>query len=419
MAALKKQGKTVQPFKTGPDFIDPGIHRLVTGRISRNLDLWMCGQDYVNRSLNEHSYGADAVVIEGVMGFYDGIERSTAALSETIGAKVILVIDAYGMAESAGAIIKGFNEYGSKIDGVIFNRVGSKGHYERLAASTGDIEPLGYLKRDIEFMIPERYLGLLVAEESPLSGDAVDALASAVTETIDIDRISELAMPNSGDVSSIMSANADVRIAVAKDKAFCFYYEDNFDLLRRDGAELIDFSPLEDSTLPEGIDALYIGGGYPEMHATALMKNTSMRNSIKSWVRSGRPAYAECGGLMYMGSEIDKDGELFEMTGALPYSSRMLDRRAALGYREAEPETDCMLGRSGNRLRGHEFHYSEINERIDEEGLRYNVLGEEDQRITSASYLNTLVSYTHIHLGSAPDAASWMVKFIRNIKDAG
>jgi len=422
LAALKKQGIEVQPFKAGPDFIDPGLHTLITGRVSRNLDLWICGPDYVRQCMNRHSAGAGAVVIEGVMGLFDGAERSSAALAKTLGAKVLLVVDAYGMAESAGAILKGFNEYGSGIDAVIFNRVGSRRHYERLrSAVPNGIEALGYLPRDAAYSIPERHLGLTTAEEAEVDSDFIDSLCEAVTGNIDMYRVRELARPEAEAPRAQTEGHPPrVRLAVARDKAFCFYYEDNLDMLRAAGAELVFFSPISDNALPEGIEGVYLGGGYPEVHALRLSANSGMLESIRDWVSNGRPLYAECGGLVYLGCSVRADGEVHRMAGALPYECELLEKRAALGYREARLEADCILGPSGAVLKGHEFHYSRISESHLEQGVIYNVMGEQTcskRGPGSVMYRKTLASYTHLHLGSGPEAAGWIVNFIKGDRD--
>ncbi len=419
LSALGRLGRKVQAFKAGPDFIDPGLHGLATGRPSRNLDLWMCGEDYVNDCLRRYSAGADAVVVEGAMGLYDGGKRSTAALARVIGAKVVLVVDAYGMAESAGAVLKGFGEYGLPLDAVIFNRAGSESHYERLRAAADGVEPLGYVPRDVTFGIPERHLGLLVAEESPFKEGSLDALAGAVMEHVNIERVFELSRETGGSPVSCIEKPGpdlpDLRVAVARDRAFCFYYEDNLDMLSEAGAELIPFSPLSDRAVPEGADALYIGGGYPEMHAAGLSENMEMAESIREFAECGSPVYAECGGLMYLGEGLyDADGTFYPMAGVLPFKSAMLKKRAALGYREVRMGRDCVLGREGETLRGHEFHYSEVSQKGDKEGVSYNVLGEEGGRVCSALYRATLASYTHVHFGSRPGAARHFIEFIKD-----
>ena len=294
MCGIAEKGRIVQPFKAGPDFIDSGLHKLAAGRTSRNLDLWMCGEAYVRNTFLHHG-DADAAVIEGVMGLYDG-SASTAALAGVLSVPVVLVIDGYGMAESAAPIIRGMREWGADrlgidVRGVIFNRVASVRHYERLRAGVEGVTPLGYLPRDASFAIPHRHLGLVVAEEAPITPGDIDRLAGAVLEHIDIDALEDLSastFPFSfAGREERRAVSPAARIAVASDAAFCFYYEDNIDLLREAGAEMIFFSPLADARLPAGIDAVYIGGGYPELYAKGFPP--TLRCSVISARGARRP----------------------------------------------------------------------------------------------------------------------------------
>lgn len=426
LAALKKRGLKVQPFKAGPDFIDAGLHGAVTNRPSRNLDQWMCGGDYVLASFNRHAAQADIAVIEGVMGLYDG-DFSTANLASLLQTPVVLVVDCFGMAESAGAVVKGFLEfalrsqehsqtlgaggvrssaYGVKTKdlrfaGVIFNRVASEGHYHRLKEGVRDAPVLGYLPRELDFEIPHRHLGLTTAEEGPLTADKIERLADTILKHVDIAALIEsadcraLVPPHHGEGGEARS----IRVAVAFDKAFSFYYEDNLDLLRDAGAEILRFSPLADRAIPEA-DAAYIGGGYPELHAEALSRNSSMLDSIRAWSGAGKPMYAECGGLMYLSKGIrDFDGRLIGMAGVFPFETRMM-KKPRLGYREIALKEDCILGNKGTIYRGHEFHYSEIQggpagDVYTMSDSRSNVLPGEGFRKNK-----TLASYVHIHFGS-------------------
>lgn len=435
LAALIKRGLKVQAFKTGPDFIDTGLHSMVTGRLSRNLDLWMCGEDYVSDCYTENSADADISVVEGVMGMYDG-EYSTASLARHLGLPVILVVDAYGMAESAGAVVKGFVEWQENTDilGVIFNRAGSEKHYIRLKESLRNVNALGYIPRDVEFEIGERHLGLKVAEEGPISEEKLEKLADTVLRHVQIGEITEdtgkkLTAKDSASGSKgenlyavpYTSANPEAILAVAYDKAFCFYYEDNMDLMEKAGIAAVKFSPLHDSSIPEDADAIYIGGGYPELYAGELSKNKSLLNSINKWAESGRPIYAECGGLMYLSQGIyDSAGIYHEMAGALPFETRMKERRSYLGYRTVLLKEDCMLGREGSRLRGHEFHYSEIiaepaTASGDDLCKVFSVYDRYECDVKEEGYLykNTLASYIHLHFGSNAGAADNLKKFIR------
>jgi len=444
LAALKNKGLKVQPFKVGPDFIDTGLHRLVIDRPSRNLDLWMCGEDYVKECFYRYSADVDLSVVEGVMGMYDG-EFSTAWLAGFLNIPVILVIDAYGMAESAGALIKGFRDWGLGISiaGIIFNRVASENHFQRLKDSVHDVLVLGYLPRNLDFEIPHRHLGLTVAEEEPISAEKIDKLADTILKYVDVEKIIkglgfggwglEASLPP---ISNPHSLIPKIKIAVAYDKAFCFYYEDNLDLLREAGAEIVPFSPLYDSHVPLGVDAVYIGGGYPELYADALSKNKSMLEATYIWSLSGKPFYAECGGLMYLSKGIyGLDGKFYEMAGILPFETIMKKQRVRLGYREIMLKEDCILGKKGDRVRGHEFHYSEIKDsnelQVTSNELktkysslvtRHSSLPSDSSLVTCYSLLssnqdegyrfkNTLASYVHIHFGSNPQIPRSFVKF--------
>lgn len=442
LAALKRKGLRVQAFKTGPDFIDSGLHGMITGRPSRNLDLWMCGADYVSDCFERNSVGADIAVVEGVMGLYDGA-YSTAKLAVRLGLPVVLVIDAYGMAETAGALVRGFAEYmpegNTGLAGVILNRVASDNHYERLCAGIRGIKVLGYLPREQEFEIPHRHLGLTVAEENPLSETNIERLADKVLRYIDVDAIVELTAKTIVTSFPLVRTQADSPrrignlsydgkeglrtsrndkkriIVVAYDRAFCFYYEDNLDLLRDAGAEIVRFSPLCDPSLPEGTEAIYIGGGYPELHARELSANSSMLSAINIWAASGRPLYAECGGFMYLSKGIhDFEGNFFGMAGVFPFETRMKKGRSRLGYREVSLQKDCILGEKGATLRGHEFHYSEIDSDAgpgSAVSTIYSVRNGSGQELRDEGYRykRALASYIHIHFGSNPDIAG---KFI-------
>ncbi|MBZ0158259.1 MAG: cobyrinate a,c-diamide synthase [Alphaproteobacteria bacterium] len=446
LAALREKGLQVQSFKTGPDFIDAGLHRIITGRPSRNLDIWMCGAEEVAKCFSRHTGDADIAVVEGVMGMYDG-DFSTASLACLLDLPVVLVVDAYGMAESAAAVVKGFMTYDSPAPffaGVIFNRVASESHFKRLKECIRDVPVLGYLPRDLDFEIPHRHLGLATAEESPLSNENIKKLAGAILKHIDIDTLIKREEGTTEGSDSPErppvarpAASSRLSLAVAYDRAFCFYYEDNLDALRDAGIDIVTFSPLADPLLPDRVDGIYIGGGYPELYAEALSGNTSLLSALRDWSCEGKPLYAECGGLMYLSQGIyDFEGAFFPMTGILPFPTQMKKGRARLGYREIVLEAECILGKKGSVCRGHEFHYSEIREDVKEGGNRdagdrkcpglpeekapepariYSVRDRTGRILPGEGYRvrTTLASYIHVHFGSNADIAESFAHFIQ------
>jgi cobyrinic acid a,c-diamide synthase len=373
MGALAARGVRVAPFKAGPDFIDPGLHRLVTGRDSRNLDTWMTPGLGLERSFARGSAGADLAVVEGVMGLFDGGRGrseagSSAHLAKRLGLSVVLVVDGSGMAASAAAIVHGFASLDPhiKLAGVILNRVASTGHLEHLVPAIerrARVPVLGHLMRDAGIALPSRHLGLVTAEDLA-PGPVLERIAERVAAGVDLDRVVAAAAPlEAPEVPPARTAPVRARLAVARDAAFCFVYPDTLERLAEAGVQVVPFSPLADAGPPEGVDGLYLPGGYPEVHAKALSANAPMRRAVADAARAGLPVYAECGGLMYLTERLtDGGGAEHEMCGVLPTACRMLPRRAALGYREVTLTEAGLLGPAGMRLRGHEFHYSEVDD---------------------------------------------------------
>ncbi len=418
MAAFRARGLRVQPFKCGPDFIDPGLHQLVTGTTSRNLDLWMCGEEFTRATYQRNSRGADIAIIEGVMGMFDGGLSSSGMLAKTLGLPGILVLDVRSMAESAAAIVKGFETYLPEASpkGIILNRIASDRHLQLVQDAIAEhcrAEVLGYLPRTLEFSIPSRHLGLLTGDEAPLSPAALQLLADTVARHIDLDKILSLCTPISGisRAASPASGEGQCRIGVARDKAFCFYYEDNFDLLRDAGAELVFFSPIKDQALPENINALYLGGGYPELYAEQLSGNQAMRTAIREWIESDGPVYAECGGFMYLTEGIvDSEGAYHAMVGAFPVKARMQEKRASLGYREVRTTGRSCFGPAGTVLRGHEFHYSHIDPMPAHIARIYNLSNGTSE---GYSHRKVLGGYMHLHFGFQPQVVKEFINFCR------
>jgi cobyrinic acid a,c-diamide synthase len=428
MAACRHRGLRVQPFKVGPDFIDPGFHTRITGRTSRNLDGWMLSRSYNEGVFQRLLATTDVCVVEGVMGLYDGYDGrsedgSSAQMAKWLGLPVILVVDARSMARSAAALILGFRCFdpGVALAGVIFNRIGSAGHLEYLrqamAASLPDIPVLGGIPRQEEIRIPERHLGLVMADELNIDAEWQEHLLQMAARHLNMDLILDRARrldregPGTRESSgSDRIAAPRVPVAVARDAAFCFYYEDNLELLHSAGADLTFFSPLAGETFPESSAGLYLGGGYPELHAAELSSRSVFLAGIRRAAERGMPIYAECGGLMALSRFIETAaGEKHSMAGILPFGTRMLERRKALGYTEVMLRRPCLLGDSGVRLRGHEFHYSEIcnADETTDAGYAYQIQGRKENGVRLEGYQigSVLASYIHLHLGSAPSAA--------------
>ncbi|MDD5758675.1 MAG: cobyrinate a,c-diamide synthase [Desulfobulbaceae bacterium] len=416
LAALHRQGLTVQPFKCGPDFIDPTLHQMVSGRVSRNLDLRMCGAPYVRNCFDRHRSNADIAVIEGVMGLFDGGIASPAALAKALRIPVLLLVDAKGCAESIAAVVKGFETLDPELAlmGVIFNRVASPRHLELLRSAVQShcrTPILGSLPRNQDFCIPDRHLGLLMGSENPLTEAQLDTLTAAVGEHIDLATIMRLATmpyPAARPVTppKRQEHGERPRIGIARDQAFCFYYQDNLDLLESMGAELIQFSPMFDTKLPANIHGLYLGGGYPELHGESLSANTSLLAEIKAWAEAGQPIYAECGGFIYLCKGIvGLDGTFWPLAGVFPCRATMGKRLSRLGYREALINEPCLLGDAG-QLFGHEFHYSEIDPMPASVKRVYQL---QDGREEGYQIKNTLGGYLHLHFGRTPSAASHFI----------
>jgi cobyrinic acid a,c-diamide synthase len=443
ISTLRKKGLIIQPFKVGPDFIDPGYHTLASGLPSRNLDGWMLSPDVVQETFAKHCARADLAIVEGVMGLFDGIdgkseEGSTAQIAKLLQLPVILVVDARSMARSVGALVYGFEHYDPKLNvaGVIFNRVGSAKHYEYLCEAVADrckAKPLGYLPRHEALELPERHLGLVTAGEFGLPENFMNHLNSEIESHVNIDEILSIAkyrrsMEYRGSKISIATAGTslrsvlpDVRLAVARDEAFSFYYPDNLDLLTESGVEVCYFSPLRDSSLPERIDGIYLGGGYPEVYAERLAANQAMRGQIRQAAEAGLPIYAECGGLMYLTQAIQApDGRTYEMVGLFPTMARMLKKRKALGYVELRLIQDCLLGKADWKVRGHEYHYSELTTDLLDQNIEgvYELLSRKGNipRKEGYHYHNVLASYVHLHFGSNPKVAQAFVDYLRICK---
>jgi cobyrinic acid a,c-diamide synthase len=414
-AALRRRGIVVQPFKCGPDYLDTAHHTAICGRKCRNLDTIMLSADENAASLLRSSQGAGIAVAEGMMGLFDGLSGgsdlgSSADIARTLRLPIVLVMDASKCSRSIAATLLGFSVFdkGVKISGVILNRVSGESHFQMLAEAiqgTVDIPILGWIPKNKAWAIPERHLGLHDANERAWTEVELALLADVAENHLDIDRFIALAsatetpcdLPGTTDGADGQPIPA-VRIAVARDEAFSFYYEDNFDLLKDYGAELIEFSPLHDNCLPGAIDALYIGGGYPELHAAALSDNVAMIAAIRQFCQSGRPVYAECGGMMFLAKDIVADGKTHPMAGVLPLHIEMSPRLVKFGYVRVRFGRDSILGPAGTKATGHSFHYSKIQSvgAIDRAySLEYIRAGRSEQEGYAVG--NVLASYVHLH----------------------
>ncbi|MDO9035743.1 MAG: cobyrinate a,c-diamide synthase [Methanoregula sp.] len=361
MSALTQRGVIVQPFKVGPDFIDPSHHTRICGRNSRNLDPFMMGEDGCIDTFIRASEGADIAVIEGVMGMFDGVDgsdiASTAHVAQILKAPVVLVVDAKGMSRSVHALIDGYRRYDPtlRFSGVIFNRIGSPRHRSMIEPSLS-IPSFGYIPRKEELAVESRHLGLKMAHESASMAE----FGKIIEENCNLDALlaaAHNAPPMTNTINTVgCEQQAHIRIGVAFDEAFCFYYQDNLDCLKRSGAELVFFSPLN-SSLPD-VDAVYLGGGYPELHLAAL-ESSRFREDLKKAADSGMPVYAECGGLMYITESITSK-KTYRMCGILPASAEMTIRIQALGYVKGESVGNQSFLPASLPINGHEFHYSRI-----------------------------------------------------------
>jgi cobyrinic acid a,c-diamide synthase len=445
IAALVARGLTVAPFKCGPDYIDPSYHALAAGRACHNLDAWMVPPEQIAGILARRSAGADLAVIEGVMGLFDGYAGdddagSSAQIARLTGTPVVLVLDVRAMARTAAALVVGLRDFDPRIHvaGVILNRVGSSRHAQMVTRAIEDgtgLPVFGALQRDETITLPERHLGLIPTTEPGRWQAWLTEVRARVEAGVDLDRLLELARtaPHVSQGSGIREQGSGIGeqgsesgpwplapaprtlasvIAVARDAAFGFLYEENLDLLRAAGAEIAFFSPLADSALPSETAAIYLGGGFPELYAAQLSANTALRTAISTAAASGMPIYAECGGLMYLTERVvTAAGDAHPMLGLLPGRSVMTPR-LTLGYRTVRAQTDTWLWRTGETVRGHEFHYSVWEGRPTDLPPLYTCLPDAfrpDERPEGAHWKQILASYVHIHWLAYPALAARFV----------
>jgi cobyrinic acid a,c-diamide synthase len=458
--ALARRGLVVQTFKVGPDFLDPTYLAMASGRTCYNLDAWMSGAEYVAQLFARATAGADLALVEGVMGLFcgaspDGLEGSTAEIALMLDAPVLLTVNAHGAARSVAAAVHGFTHFEPRLRlaGVIANQSGSSGHRELLSESlrAAGLPPLvGAVPRGALPKLEDRHLGLVAAEQSGITPAVIDQLADAMEQYVDLDAVVALADlwsaatcrrfpegtptrrrsddPTGSDLPSVPAADesgdksphskdspAAFRVGLARDEAFHFYYPDNLESLVKHGAELIAFSPLAETALPENLDALYFGGGYPEVYAQRLAANRPMLEAVRDFAASGGCVYAECGGLMYLGRSLRTvDDCTHEMAGVIPVDTWMMSRLCHLGYVEVSLESDGLWGPAGWKCRGHEFHYSEIAAVAGSSppwqpayALRRPRTG--GRRNEGFARGNVLASYVHLHWASRPESVQFFL----------
>ncbi|MDC7224844.1 MAG: cobyrinate a,c-diamide synthase [Spirochaetales bacterium] len=430
---LTEQGLKVQPFKAGPDYIDPSFHSKAAGRICHNLDTKLLSASRVRELFSLHTTGADLAVTEGVMGLYDGAAEEkekgrTSHLAKVLKAPVILVIDARSMAQSAGAVALGYKNFDRNcpLKGFILNRIGSERHYnmcrEAIENATG-LPVLGYLPKNPDFAMPERHLGLIPAWEEDML-PPLQKIKSSLSQTVDVDQLLKIARlaPDFPPFKATLRPKEDLPpreerplIAYARDRAFQFYYGDNLTILENMGARLAPFSPLDDEKLPEGTAGVYIGGGFPELYARQLSENHPMLEEIRRAAREDVPILAECGGLMYLTESIETDapeGELkrYPMGGIIPGRIVMGDRMRTLGYCDVTLRCHTILARKGSKLTGHFFHWSRMEDVPEEAEEAFDVLRRGNLSREGFVYRNVLATYLHLHFGTNP---AWARNFVK------
>jgi cobyrinic acid a,c-diamide synthase len=433
LAALRQRRQSVQSFKVGPDYIDPMFHTYITGRPCRNLDPVLTSETYVQQCFAHHSQTSDCALIEGVMGLFDGASgkddtASSAHIARLLNVPVLLILNCSSTSRSVAAIAHGYRTFDPRIQvvGVVLNRVGSDRHLELL---TQALEPLnlpivGVLRRQEEIALPDRHLGLIPAVEQKDLDGVIERLAHLGETCFDWERLMPLLTPHPHPLSlgerearnnfvrfplsprERGLGGEGLRVAIAQDKAFSFYYADNLDLLESFGAELVPWSPLGDRTLPEDIHGLYFGGGFPEVFAAQLADNQPARQAVKAAIESGMPTYGECGGLMYLCDHIvDFEQNAYEMTGIFP-TAAVMGKGLTLGYRQATALQDSCLAKKGDRFWGHEFHRSTLAD-VPEQPLIALEGYESRQQFAPEGWRRYQVhaAYTHVHFGAQPQLA--------------
>jgi cobyrinic acid a,c-diamide synthase len=452
-AALTARGHAVQPFKKGPDYIDPMWLGQAAGHACRNLDLYLMENDDVVATFARHA--SEVNLVEGNKGLYDGLaldgSNSNAALAKLLDLPVMLVIDARGMTRGIAPLILGYQAFDKDIDiaGVILNNLGGKRHESKLRQVIEhytDVPVIGAIQHDDRLSIVERHLGLMPSNESHVANAKIQQIGEAIAEQVDLDKLLELSqktglppfggekgkavapqnphlnpLPGGEEANVKSDFQFPVRIAIARDRAFGFYYADDLDALEAAGAELVPFDALRDAHLPE-VDGLYIGGGFPETCAAELEANTSMRAEIKQAIANGLPAYAECGGLMYLSRSLNYEGHTYQMVGAIPGDVQMHAKPIGRGYVHLKEDADHPWPRPATpakQIKAHEFHYSKLGNLPADMRYAYHVergYGIDGER-DGLTVNNLLASYTHLRTIGSCYWATRFIGFVRRCKE--
>jgi len=432
LLVLKKKGFVVQPYKVGPDYIDSEFHTQITGLACRNLDSFLLRRDVLLELFERQAKKADFSLIEGVMGLFDGLKTnsqhgSTSHLSKILNCPVILILDVGKMSTSAAAMALGYKNFDRRLNlaGFILNKVGNLSHYQMtkqaIETKTG-LPVLGYLPKDKILTLPERHLGLTPVEEINLS-QYYQHLSTLIEKSIDVDAIIMIgkeAKELPAFKKTIFQGHKTepiVNIAVAYDKSFHFYYQDNLDILEHFGAKLIFFSPLKSEKLPDDIDGIYIGGGFPELFASDLTKNKTLRKDIKIKSQNGMPIYAECGGLMYlMDRLVDFEGREFKMVGVFSGVVKMDTKIRQMGYGKIKSLSDNILCKKDMRTKGHNFHWSYVEKMPKDVSFAFEIERKGEKFKDGFLKNNTLASYIHLHFCSSPLLPRYFIKMINGVK---
>lgn len=440
MRALSNRGLKVQPYKVGPDYIDPSYHTFITGRYSRNLDPYMLDEEKIKYIVKSVSDDADISVVEGVMGLYDGFGTdidncSSSSVSKMIKTPVVLVINGKAMAASAAAMVKGYMDIDKNVDikAVIANNVRTESHYSIIKKSVEkycDVEVIGYFPPNSDFSLESRHLGLVPMAEMDNLSEKFAKLGEEIEKYIDIDRLIEISsaddIENEFDIDNelekrgLYEKSKGLKAAVAMDRGCNFYYRENLEIFEKLGIEVEYFSPLEDKCVPDA-DFIYIGGGFPEIFSEELEKNSGMRKSIYDAHINGTPIYAECGGLMYLGKTItDSEGNTRDMVGILNGISEMTSRLKRFGYCIGEAKEDTLLSKKGDTIKGHEFHHSIF---CGDEKCVYTMRKIRDNEVVDEweggySKGNTLATYLHTHFYNNLDCIKNLIEKAVEVKNS-